>query len=35
LERLVSCRAVAGNGGGWAREKKFGKASLDQAPEVE
>jgi hypothetical protein len=35
LERLICCRAVAGNGGGWAREGKFGKTSLDQTPEVE
>jgi hypothetical protein len=35
LERLICCRAVAGNGGGSAQDEKFGKTSLDQAPEIE
>jgi hypothetical protein len=35
LERLICCRAVAGNGVGSAEGKEFGKISLDQAPEVE
>jgi hypothetical protein len=35
LERLICCRAVAGNGGGLAEATEFGKTSLDQTPEVE
>jgi hypothetical protein len=35
LQRLICCKAVAGNGGGQGGERKFGKTFLDPTPEVE